>query len=158
MRRGLIGLLLLCLFGSARADQDTHPETTVTSSLVSGRYEIVQSTLSAKLTFKLDRYSGRVWQLVKDSEENYLWQETVVQGLSGAGGALPAVPNFQIFLSGLTAKDTLLFDVATGRAWVLTTLTAPARKPGVEWLLIQEGGTAPFRPYLDPEVSAPQKH
>jgi len=97
----------------------------VTSTPISGaRFEIVQSELAAKFTFKLDRYTGQVWQLVtgkSESGDETNWQETPVQGAPNF--APTNTPRFQIFTSGLAGRFTLLLDTRTGLSWVFTTFS-----------------------------------
>ena len=46
------------------------------------RYEITQSTLAAKYTFRLDKFTGRVWQVVRTQEDRQTWQEVPVIGFT----------------------------------------------------------------------------
>jgi hypothetical protein len=77
----------------------------------------VQSQLAAKWTFRLDRYLGRVWQLVKTNVDDNAWEEMPVMGLPKGQSAMR--PHFQIFTSGLAARHTFLVDNDTGKTWVV---------------------------------------
>jgi hypothetical protein len=79
-----------------------------------GRYEIVESPVLARLTFKLDRYAGRVWQLVVDKEDRFLWEPMQVQGMPAVA---TQAPRFQIFVGGRQAKHTFLLDSQSGTTW-----------------------------------------
>ena len=97
---------------SVNAPQFTTPSPTA-------RYEIVQSTLAVKATFRLDRYTGKVWELVRTNDDQNAWQETLVY-------ARPQVtslgrPRFQIFTSGILLRQTFLLDEDTGKTWQLVT-------------------------------------
>jgi hypothetical protein len=81
------------------------------------RFEVIQSSLAAKWTFRIDKFSGRVWQYVRTKDDDNIWEEMLV---------LPKPitstrPKFQIYLSGLAAKFTFLIDNDSWKTWVLTT-------------------------------------
>jgi len=110
-----------CRFAIA-ADVDVSVRAPQATSLPpSARFEIVQSTIAARLTFRLDRYTGRVWELVKTKDDDNAWQETRVYERPQI--ASPTRARFQLFTSGLAARHTFLFDTDTGRSWVLVTGT-----------------------------------
>jgi hypothetical protein len=90
------------------------------------RYEIVQSQLAARWTFRLDRFSGRVAMLVKKNDDNNTWVDMEVIDLP----AIPTLsrPRFQIFTSGLAARHTFLLDTATGQTWLLVSVSR--KSPG----------------------------
>ncbi len=88
-----------------------------TSPVPGARFEVLQSTVAARWTFRLDRHTGRIWQLVKTRDDDNTWEEMPVVGLPQAGGT--ARPRFQLFASGLAARHTFLLDTDTGRTWVV---------------------------------------
>ncbi|HMN79163.1 MAG TPA: hypothetical protein PKA20_04440, partial [Burkholderiaceae bacterium] len=90
-----------------------------TTSPAGSRFELVQSTLAARWTFKLDKYTGRVWQLVRTKDDDNTWEEMRVFDRPSVPG--PARPRFQIFTSGLAARHTFLFDADTGKTWLVVT-------------------------------------
>jgi hypothetical protein len=92
----------------------THQQT---SAVVGGRYEIVQSSLAAKWTFRLDRYAGRVSQLVATADSGTAWEDMLV--FQRPTITTPTKARFQIFTSGMAARHTFLIDVDTGKSWVL---------------------------------------
>ena len=94
----------------------SHQATTLPAN---ARYEIIQSTLAAKWTFKLDRYTGRVWQLVITSAGENAWEEMIIR--DDIKPQSPLKNRFQIFTSGLAARHTFLLDVETGKTWVVIT-------------------------------------
>lgn len=105
------GLCAALIGGSALAQG-------VSSSRVSGgRYEIVQSELAARWTFRLDRICGNVDQLVSDPDGDSYWQEIPFASRPNCGNA--SKPRFLLFLSGLAAKFTFLIDTAIGTTWEL---------------------------------------
>jgi hypothetical protein len=48
------------------------------------RFEIIQSPLAARWTFLLDKYTGRVQQLVKTKDDDNAWETMMVIGLPKA--------------------------------------------------------------------------
>lgn len=89
-----------------------------TTTPLNAQYEIVQSELVAKWTFRLDRFTGRVYQLLKDSSRGATWGELEVVGLETIKANKP---RFSIFTSGLATRHTFLMDTLTGTTWILTT-------------------------------------
>jgi hypothetical protein len=119
MNLRILCILLLPL--TATAQDQISPVHNQTTPPTDARFEIVQAQTAAKWTFRLDRYTGRIWQLVKTRTDNNAWEETRVIGTAKTTSG--SRPHFQLFLSGLAAKHTFLIDVDTGRSWTLTTLT-----------------------------------
>jgi hypothetical protein len=95
---------------------DVHQKT---SPPPDARFEIVQSQLAAKWTFRLDRFTGHVAQLVVTSDDDTTWEEMPIWGLTQIPS--PSRPRFQIFTSGLAARHTFLIDTTTGLTWKLVT-------------------------------------
>jgi hypothetical protein len=83
------------------------------------RFEVVQSTLAAKWTFRLDRFTGRVSQLVRTRDGNNAWQEMRIVGLPATDASLAQV-RFGLFVSTIAAKFTFLTDLVSGESWTLT--------------------------------------
>jgi hypothetical protein len=108
----IIFLLLLCGDGLAQQTSDIHQHTTPPAG---ARFEIVQSELAAKWTFRLDRFTGHVAQLVKTDDDDNTWAEMTVLNLPPVKA--PLHPRFQLFVSGLAAKFTFLIDTETGTTW-----------------------------------------
>ena len=111
-------IFLLILSGNSLAQQtsDIHQHTTPP---VGARFEIVQSELAAKWTFRLDRFTGHVAQLVKTEDDDNTWEEMTVLNLPPV--TAPLHPRFQLFMSGLAARYTFLIDTETGKTWVVVT-------------------------------------
>jgi hypothetical protein len=110
---------LLLVFGvnlHAQQTSDIHQQTVAPSN---ARFEIVQSELAAKWTFRLDRFTGRVAQLTHNTNDENIWEEMSVIGIPFI--ASPTRARFQIFTSGLAARHTFLIDTDTGKTWVIVT-------------------------------------
>lgn len=103
-----------------------------------GRFEIVQSPLVARWTFRLDRHTGQVDQLVSSFSGGVARSEMPAIGLPKAANA--SKPRFVLFTSGLVVRDTFLIDTETGDTWILTMF--PGEEDGSEgiagWAPIDE--------------------
>jgi hypothetical protein len=109
--------------GAAFAESDVSNIHQMTTSPPDARFEIIQSQLAAKWTFRLDRYSGNVHQLVKTKSGGNAWEQMPIQGLPKIPN--PSKPRFTIFTSGLAARHTFLMDSSTGRTWIVTEVNVP---------------------------------
>ncbi len=91
----------------------------VSTSQTGGRYEIIQSNMSRKLFFKLDKYTGEVFQFVKTDSEvfRYMWKKIDVQGKMDEDN--PNVINYQLFLGGIAVADCILLNINTGKTYKL---------------------------------------
>jgi len=95
---------------------DVHQQTTTPPE---ARFEIAQSQLAVQWTFRLDRFTGHVVQLVKTADDDTAWEDMTVEGLPEVPNA--SRPRFQVFSSGLAARFTFLIDTTTGLTWQLVT-------------------------------------
>lgn len=90
---------------------------------VNARFEIVQSEIAAKWTFRLNRYQGSVDQFVVILDNNqgntFHWQPMKIDPIPVKSKT--DHPHFQIFTSGIVAKNTFLIDTDTGFTWCLIT-------------------------------------
>lgn len=118
----LILILFVTLLGfDARAQSPEFSPSAHTAVAETARYEIVQSPLMAKWTFRLDRYTGIVYQLVKTRADRFAWEEMIIVDLPKSFKDFKA--RYQIFASGILVKNTFLINLETGQTWVLTTFT-----------------------------------
>lgn len=117
----VLGCLLL-LPVAARGEMNPHQSTAADPD---SRYEIVQSQLAARWTFRLDRYTGEVMQLLLNKEKENIWEKVLVQDLPKIKN--PSKPRFQIFTSGLAARHTFLLDTVTGKTWTLIFDSVPTK-------------------------------
>jgi hypothetical protein len=99
---------------SAQSRNITHTSSSLGSQ---ARYEIIQSTLAARWTFRLDRVCGNVSQIVTAQSENMTFERTPVIGLPKC--APDGKIRYQIFTSGIAAMHTYLLNTDTGKAWQL---------------------------------------
>lgn len=118
MTRTSIGVAVFSVCcGLARAGDLPPQPPQSTSASPAARFELVQSTLAANWTFRLDRYSGRIWKLVKKNDDDSGWEEMRVMGLPR--DQFVAKPHFQVTTSGLVARHTFLIDNDTGKTWAI---------------------------------------
>lgn len=129
-------LAFLCTFwlpAAVLAQDRFTPPHQLTTPASTARFEVIQSPLVAKWTFRLDRYSGRVWQLVKTRDDDTTWEEMPV--IDRPQIQPPSRPRFQLFSSGLAARHTFLIDGDTGKTWLITT-GKRKRADGTEYDLV----------------------
>jgi hypothetical protein len=113
-RHVVVGALLLCIVGCAGPPPATREPQ---PPLATARFQIVQSDLAARWTFRLDRFSGEVAQLVQTSEESLSWEPMDVR--QKASVVTPTHPRFEMFTSKLAVKFTFIIDTETGKTWQL---------------------------------------
>jgi hypothetical protein len=94
--------------------QDTDPSV---SSLipVDARYEIVQSPLNIRDTFRLDRWSGATGVLLESPDDKTLVWRFIP--MDDPPQVTPTKPRFQLTVSGVAAKGAYLIDTVTGDSW-----------------------------------------
>ena len=117
---GVILAFAISLLSDSVAAQSTNVHQSTTQP-PDGRFEIVQSPIAAKWTFRLDRHRGNVDQLVETQDGSLTWQGMFVLGLPDVSTTRKA--RFTIFASGIAARFTFLIDSQTGRTWVLNSLS-----------------------------------
>jgi len=126
--------LILCVACHA---QESRKYPTSTSAIPPARYEIVQSPILARDTFKLDRFRGRVWQRVETADKTIVWELMVITDEPGIS-ASAAVPRFQLYLSGIVARDSFLVDTISGTVWTETSVTdSEGKELYLAWVPIQ---------------------
>ena len=130
-------LTLLLVFGGvgAAAQAQSHGASESSTAPVDARFEVVSSPLAAKWTFRLDRVTGHVGQLVTTNSGDATWEEMPVLGLPPV--QTNGRPRFQIFNSGLAARWTFLIDTLTGRTWQLEEV-GTGKKATASWVLMVE--------------------
>ena len=121
----LLGVLLASAFsllsGLAAAQSNSVHQSTMQPA--GGRFEIVQSPVAAKWTFRLDRHRGNVDQLVETQDGALAWQGMLVLGLPEVYPERKPKARFTIFASGIAARFTFLIDSQTGQTWVLNSFS-----------------------------------
>lgn len=111
-------MFLFCVLSSVVYGQESNHA--VKSSTDGGRYEIVQSEIARRQTFKIDKYNGKVYLYVKSSSsDNYLWEKIYWVGEKYEKPEKPNQINYQLFLGGIAISDCFLINIHTGKSWSL---------------------------------------
>jgi len=93
-------------------------QSSVSTSLGSNaRYQIVQSELVARVTFRVDRVCGAVSQIVANERDENFWQAVPMENppTCVADGRI----RYQLFTSGLAVRFTYLMNTDNGDTWRL---------------------------------------
>jgi hypothetical protein len=121
MARVALYVMGLALCGNVIGAQQISEFHQMTASPPNARFQIVQSDIAAKWTFRLDRFTGQVDQLVRTNQGDSAWEGMPVKALPTV--LSPAKAHFQLFTSGIAARHTFLLDTDTGKTWSLVTTT-----------------------------------
>ena len=120
-RRLSLAIVAALLFTPELAQTQNPPgQHQATAPPIEARFEILQSSIVAKMTLRLDRYTGQVDQLVVQPDSSVAWQQVPRkthprdQDTRVAGRA-----NYQVFTSGIAARYTFLINTTTGATWEL---------------------------------------
>ncbi|HTR78201.1 MAG TPA: hypothetical protein VMH39_08830 [Gemmatimonadaceae bacterium] len=97
---------------------DFHPHES-TALPEDARFEIIQSSIAAKLTLRLDRFSGEVDQMVSRPDSSIGWQAVPREVNPVRDQEIVGRANYQIFSSGITIRFTFLINSNTGATWQL---------------------------------------
>jgi hypothetical protein len=118
MKPLLLAIVLTFSVSSATAQQQTEPPQQ-THAPEDARYEMIQSSVAARFTVKVDKYLGATWQIVKRANGTITW-EIIEREKHPLDVVTPNRVNYQIYASGITLRDTFLLNINTGAAWRLT--------------------------------------
>ena len=132
MKQIMIFIVLFVSFSSLSWAQVSYTHQ-ITKAPESSRYEIIQSQyeFSTKISLKLDKYTGYVYELVK-RKEGLTWQ-LISAEVHSLNVVTPDKVNFQIFLSDSGNYWTFLINVNTGITWRL--LKDP--EVGMMWSVVE---------------------
>lgn len=110
-----VGLTLAIVTGGFGQEVRSHQKTQTPADV---RFELVQSALAAKITLKLDKFTGQVFQIVQTKGDDLVW-EKIPRLPHKQDVSTPGRVNYQVFTSGLAVKFTFLMNVSTGATWQL---------------------------------------
>ena len=113
-----IFILCICSIVSLCWADNATPDHQKTSAPLDARYEFVQSQISVRGTYKLDKYSGAVYQIVTTKDGDIGWQE-IYKKNHPLDKRTDGMVNYQIFTSGISFRFTFLINVNTGATWQL---------------------------------------
>ncbi len=114
MKKLLIALLIILSPNtySQPKDVNVHNSTTLSSQ---AKYEIVQSSLAARFTFRVDKVCGNISQLVVTKNDDQVWAPMSVIKLPSCNN--DGKIRYQLFLSGIAARYTFLMNTDNGKTW-----------------------------------------
>lgn len=111
--------MIVSLFSPAQVESCPY----VSTSQTGGRFEIIQSPKFRRLTFKLDKYTGDVFLLVKNEEEELLWSKCLNVELDLLKIFLPKKNeeniSYQLFMGGMAISDCFLLNIHNGDTYRL---------------------------------------
>lgn len=107
---------MIVLFASKALAEETNRHQ-FSNAPNTSRFEIIQSGLAAKITLKIDKYTGRVYQLVQGTK-GLSWS-LLASEKHPDDKVLENKVNYQVFISGLAVRMTYLINVNTGASWQL---------------------------------------
>jgi hypothetical protein len=121
--RTLVAWLMLAAFSlvsavnaSAQSDFAQHERSAAPPE---SRYQLVQSTLVARSTFRLDKMLGQIDQIVMRDDSSITWQRVPRREHPSGDPQVTGRVNYQLFLSGLANRHTYLMNVNNGSTWQL---------------------------------------
>ena len=114
----LICFVMVSLCGYAQMEH----RPSVSTSQTGGRFEIIQSPIARKLTFRLDKFTGDVYQLILDKYDKPMWNKISNFWVSKLVDDSKKANNirFQLFMSGKALADCFLLDIETGITFILS--------------------------------------
>ena len=114
MNRFLVIISFIFISLGAMAQIEKHPY--VSTSQTGGRFEIIQSPIARRLTFRLDKYTGEVFQYVLGKDDKPLWEKisNVWLSLILDKDKKQDYIKFQLFMGGIAVADCFLLDIETG--------------------------------------------
>ncbi len=118
MRRHILRAIPASIILFATPSWAAENQSSVSTSLgANARYQIVQSELVARVTFRVDRVCGAVSQIVADERDENSWQAVPMENppTCVADGRI----RYQLFTSGLSVRFTYLMNTDNGATWRL---------------------------------------
>jgi hypothetical protein len=133
----LLGMMLaVALPIAVKAQEMPIPPHSSSTLAANARYEIVQSHLAAKWTFRLDRVCGFVSQLVKTRDGGAAWEAMPIESLPNCVD--DSARHYQLFSSSLAARHTFLMNTDTGASWVVVTQINRDKSESAKWQRFEE--------------------
>ena len=112
-----IGLIIcfIALTSSVFGQQSGANQTT---SLCGGRWEFFMSEIAVRVSLKIDKFTGEVFQLVQRANGTLTWEVIAKENNSKDIKKQDSI-NYQLFSSGLGIRHTYLLNTNTGLTWQL---------------------------------------
>lgn len=89
----------------------------ISSVPVDARFEILQRPWAHEWTYKLDKFTGKVWVLGQDEHQISVWIEMPVEGREEPNN--PKTISYQIYVPHTPSKQSLLLNIKNGNTWRL---------------------------------------
>ena len=115
----LLLLAILAFPGSRALAQRDFVQHERTLAPADARYEFVQSALGARFSFRVDKVTGRVDQIVMREDSTLTWQRIPRLEHPSGDTQVPGRVNYQMFISGIGNRHTYLLNVNNGATWQL---------------------------------------
>lgn len=92
----------------------------VKTSTDGGRYEVIQSQ-ALRFTFKLDKYTGDVYELIEpySASGDYRWHKLNWYIDDKEKVKNKERINYQLFMSGISFRYIILTNIYTGESWIM---------------------------------------
>jgi hypothetical protein len=130
-------ILIFVTFSSSVFSQTKDIKVHTSTALANqARYEIVQSTLAARYTFKVDKVCGNIFQLVLNKNDDPVWEQMAVIKLPSCNN--DGRVKYQLFLSGIAARHTFLMNTDTGKTWQVRSFTNQSGNETASWFLLDD--------------------
>ncbi|MGE0353539.1 MAG: hypothetical protein AB7I33_00490 [Gemmatimonadales bacterium] len=107
----------LILITPLAAQRDWHAPQVQSTPVESARFQILQSELVLRSTYRLDRWRGDVWELILQDDGRFSWRAVERLPHTVPDTRVEGRPNYQMFLSGLANSFTFLLNTNTGATW-----------------------------------------
>jgi hypothetical protein len=97
-----------------------------TSAPPDARFEVIQVSSNIRIMLKLDKYTGTVYELVRNKDlvrakdEEYAWGVTKRLPHPLDKNDSTDIVNYQIVTSSVGARYTILVNINTGASWKLS--------------------------------------
>lgn len=135
MKKIIFFLIGFLIFAVSAIAQNIEYKSQATS-LVGGRYEIIMSDVVLKHSFKVDKFLGQVYLLVKKEDGGITW-EKMIKDVAFNNPILSDKINYQLYMSGISIKYTFLINVNSGAVWQLVEDNSDKKNPILWWKLIE---------------------
>jgi len=111
----LLGIMLVSMLP---ANPPVGASRNVTAVSPEHRYDVIQSNVTRFYTLRVDKYTGKTWQLTERSSRS-VWDEVRFFDGQAELANLPEQVNFQVLVSSLVPRDIYLWNVHTGTTWMI---------------------------------------
>ena len=127
----ILALMLFCSAHAQGLDEHNLRDHEVTPLPADARYAFVQSHIAASGTYKLDCYTGDVYQMIQKSDGDLTWDKLLRLAHPEDKGQKEGAANYQLFLSGFQMRHTFLINVRSGATWEIWRIQKQNRFTGV---------------------------